>query len=151
MNLNIWNQFSIRFQKNWVWSQNDKKVNPFCKTIGGGWVLIVFHLQTITFKMALQTFSQTSTFLFFFFLRFCLFERESEQNRESTSRGRGRGRRRSRLLVELGAHHGAQFQGSGIMTWAEGRCSTVWASQVLFSFLFLNILWEFGKKSLYPA
>ena len=53
------------------------------------------------------------------------------RERESTRKGRGRGRRRSRLPTEQGSQCGVRSQDSGIITWAEGRCLTDWATQVL--------------------
>ena len=68
----------------------------------------------------------------FFFLRFYLSERGSK----STSRGKGRGRERSRLPPEQGAWSGAPSQDPGIMTWAEGRHLTDWATQEPQIFIF---------------
>ena len=50
-----------------------------------------------------------------------------EKERAYTQAGRGRGR--SRLPTEQGAWCGAQSQGPGIMTWAERRRLTNWATQ----------------------
>ena len=89
-----------------------------------------------------------------FFLRFYLFIRESKRERIWAV---GRGKRRSRLPTEQGAWYGAQFQDPEIMTWAEDRFLTDWATlapQMLekfketynfeisqeFSFLILNLL-----------
>ena len=55
-----------------------------------------------------------------------------ERERESTSRGRGR----SRLLDEQGAPHGAWSQNPGIMTRAEGRSLTDWATQAPLASIF---------------
>ena len=49
--------------------------------------------------------------------------------KESTSRESSRGRGRTRL-PEQGVKLGAQSQDPEIMTWAEGRCLTDWATQV---------------------
>ena len=40
--------------------------------------------------------------------------------------------------AEQGARHGAQSQDPGIMTWAEGRCLTDWATQARLLLVFLN-------------
>lgn len=57
-----------------------------------------------------------------------LFERESEPEREAWARRRGRGR--SRLPTEEGAPCRTRSWDPGIMTWAEGRRLTDWATQV---------------------
>ena len=66
-----------------------------------------------------------------FFLRFfvCLFERDRDWGRPQV-RWRGRGRGRSRLFTEQGAHCRTPSQDSKVMTWAEGRRSTDWDTQV---------------------
>ena len=73
-----------------------------------------------------------------YFLRFYLFERES------MSRGGGRRRGRSRLPAEQGAWCGAQCeswsQDPKIITWAEDRFLTNWATQIPLG-LFLKY-WE---------
>ena len=56
-----------------------------------------------------------------FYLFVCLFEREDEQ-----SVGKGR----SRLTTKWGAQFGPWCQDPEILTWAEGRRLTVWATQV---------------------
>ena len=59
---------------------------------------------------------------------------------------RGRGRRRSRLPTKQEAWCGIPSQDPGIRTWAEGKCSTNWATQVplkcfvIFYFLFLWLI-----------
>ena len=62
-------------------------------------------------------------FLKILFIYYYLFEGE----RESMSRVRGRGR--SRLLTEQGTGCRATSYHRGIMTWAQGRCLTDWATQ----------------------
>ena len=58
-------------------------------------------------------------------------ERERERQKEQQAGGvAGIGRGRSRLPVEQGAWCGARSQDSEIMTWAEGRCLTHWATQM---------------------
>ena len=47
---------------------------------------------------------------------------------KDTERGRDIDRGRSRLPAEQGAWYGAQTQDPGIITWAEGRCLTNWAT-----------------------
>ena len=63
-------------------------------------------------------------FSFLFFLRFYLTQRASEHKG-----GRIRRRGRSKLPAEQGAYCGAPSQDPGIMTWAEGRHLTDWATQ----------------------
>ena len=55
------------------------------------------------------------------------------RGRENTNRGSNRGRRRSWAgspIAEQGAWFGAQSQDPEIMTWANDRCLTDWATQV---------------------
>ena len=63
---------------------------------------------------------------------------ESERESESTSRGSSRGRGRSRRPPEQGPWRAAPSQDPEIMTWAEGRCFTDWATQGLSSDPFYN-------------
>ena len=72
--------------------------------------------------------------VFFFFLRFYLFERESKREHEW---GRGEGQREKQTLSWARTHHGAWSQDTEIMTRAEGRYLTNWLMQVP---LFLGIL-----------
>ena len=77
------------------------------------------------------SFFKDFTYLLMYFLRFAyLFERKH------TSKDTGRGR--SRLPTEQGAWHGTRSQDPEIMTWAEGRRFSDWATQALrLFFLFL--------------
>ena len=69
--------------------------------------------------------------LFVNFLKKIVFIYLMERERERASRGNSRGKgRRSRCPAEQGALLRAQSQNLGIMTWAEGRCLTAWATQV---------------------
>ena len=65
---------------------------------------------------------ESTEFLFYFIY---LTERMCAQAGKAAGRGRGR----SRLPAEQGAQCGAWSQDSGIMTWAESRGSTQWATQ----------------------
>jgi len=65
---------------------------------------------------------------FLFLKRFYLFICQREIVWEHKQREAGRGW--SRLPTEQGAWCGTQSQGPGIMTWAEGRHSIDWATQV---------------------
>jgi len=69
----------------------------------------------------------TSSFYWIIFFKdfIYLFDRERAQ----VGRVVDRGRRRSRLPAEQGARCGARSQHPGIMTWAEGRHLTIWATQ----------------------
>ena len=70
--------------------------------------------------------------LFFSFLKILfiyLTEREREREREN-NQGSNKGEERSRLSIEQGAWCEAQSQDPGIVTWAENRHSTAWATQV---------------------
>ena len=72
--------------------------------------------------------------LFIFFKNFTyLFEREEERKSAWERIGRGRVRGRSRLLTEQGA-----IPGPWIMTWADGRHLTDWATQALLLLSFWN-------------
>ena len=50
--------------------------------------------------------------------------------REKTNRGKGREKRTSGLPTEQEGQYEAESQDPKIMTWAEGRCLTDWATQV---------------------
>ena len=79
-------------------------------------------------------------FTFTFFKDF-ISEIESEQRAEMEQWGRGR-RGRSRLSTEQGAWHGPQSMNSRIMSWAESRHLTDWATQAPLTFTFKsNIYW----------
>ena len=54
----------------------------------------------------------------------------------STSKGEQQREREKQLPPEQGAWHGAQFQDPGIMTWAEGKHPTSWATQAIPSLVF---------------
>ena len=80
-------------------------------------------------------------FSFFFFEDFTyLFERESRQR---GSRRRGR----SRLPAKQGTPPGAQSQDPRIVTWAEGRRLTHWATQAPLRKGISNILAGGGKNA----
>ena len=72
-------------------------------------------------------FQDISIPFFFFFKLKKIFIYLTE--RAQTGRAAGRGRGRSRLPDEQGAQCGAQSRDSGIMTSAQGRGSTDWATQ----------------------
>ena len=64
----------------------------------------------------------------------------TERERESTNRGSGRQReQRNGFLTEQGAQWRALSQDPGIMTWAKGRCLTIWATQALQTFYFYAV------------
>ena len=68
------------------------------------------------------------------FLKKILFTYEREREREREHK-QGEEQRERRLPREQGAQSGAPSQNPGIMTWAEGRHLTQWATQVpLFQF-----------------
>ena len=78
---------------------------------------------------------------------FCLFLKilfihliQRDTDRENMSRGIGRGRGRSSLSTEQRALCRARSQYPGIMTWAKGRSSTIWATQVPCQFLLYQLL-----------
>ena len=90
-------------------------------------------------------------FVLFIFLRFYLFI----WHRESTSRGSGRQMEREKQFPlqswdpsSWGAWRGAGWarsQDLGIMTWAEGRWLTNWATQVPLFYLLLSLLMYLGN------
>ena len=85
---------------------------------------------------------------FFFLLRFYLFIWEREFKRTSMRGVRSRRRRRSGLPAEQGAWHGAQSQAPGIMTWAEGRHPTKWATQTYLKSPILKLAFAWPNSEL---
>ena len=83
-----------------------------------------------------------------FFKILCIYLREREHEQKV-----GRERGRSRLLTEQGAWRGAPSQDPGIMTWAEGRHLTKWATQalLLFFLIILSLTWNHLKFLFSPA
>lgn len=72
------------------------------------------------------------TYLLLNILFFYLFKRKSERERAQAGVGAAAGdRETSRLCAEWEAQYRTWFQDPRIMTWAEGRFLTAWATQAL--------------------
>ena len=71
------------------------------------------------------TYVCTRTYKFIFLKNILIYLREKQ-----STQAEGRGRGRNRLPMEHGAQFGAWSHDPGIMTWAEGRHLTNWATQV---------------------
>ena len=86
-----------------------------------------------------------------FLKRFYLFisERGREWECMSMSRGRGRGRGIRWFPTEQGAWGMAPSQHPGIVTWAEGRPLTDWATQVPLQCIYIYMLHEISFKEVF--
>lgn len=94
------------------------------------WFFLPIQAENIRERVLPANLKLTFIYLFFFWKILFIYLREGERARTQASRGSHRGRgRRSKLPAQWGTHHGTQFQGPGITTWAKSKCLTNWLTQ----------------------